>query len=175
MATAYITQERFGVQFEDRINRLINIDPTKTAFMSMVKKAEAKNQRVDWQTQTLDAANAGNAAVDGSTVTFAAADYTAPTSLFNYTQLPRRPFAASFSSDAINKPESGSGKLSMFNTEKIRKMKVLKRDMNASLLSNRDRVQPLPESTQAGELRGVERWITTNSVVASDKKYGNNT
>ena len=172
MATAYINQERFGVQFEDRINALINIDPDETPFMTMLKKSEGYNQRTDWQNHTLDTSNASNSGVDGADVTNAAADYTAPTGLFNYMQMPQRPFGASFSYDAIKKPGTGSGSMSGFNVEKLRKMKVLKLDMEASLLSNNQRVQPLPESTQAGILRGAQRWITTNLVTATDAKWG---
>ena len=174
MATAYINQERFGVEFEDRINKLLNIDPTETPFMSMVQKAEAHRNRVDWQIETLDTVDKDDAVIEGSTVTYAAGDYTAPTGLFNYTQIPRRPFAASFTMDAVNKPGMGSGDKSGFNHEKAKKTIVLKKNVEASLLSNNDRVQPLPESVQAGKLRGIQQWITTNVVSATDKTYGSN-
>lgn len=172
MATAYINQERFGVEFEDRINKLVNVDPDETVFTSMVQKSEASRNRVDWQTHVLDASNKDNAGVDGADVTNATADYTAPTSLFNYTQIPQRPFGASFSYDAINKPGMGSGNKSGFDNEKVRKSKVLKKDMEAMMLSSNDRVQPLPETTQAGKLRGVQQWITTNVIDARSPKYG---
>lgn len=175
-ATAYINQERFGVEFEDRINSLVNIDPDKTAFMSMVQKSECYRNRVDWQTHVLDTANANNSGVEGANVTFAPGDYTAPTGLFNYTQIPQRPFSASFTYDAVRKPGMGNGSLSGFNAEKARKLKALKLDMNAAMLSNNQRQQPIPESTQAGLVRGIERWITTNRIDASTQanknKYG---
>src|SRR3990167_7100124 len=69
MATAYINQERFGVQFEDRINALINIDPDETPCLSMIKKSEGYNQRVDFQSHTLASSNASNSGVDGADVT----------------------------------------------------------------------------------------------------------
>ena len=172
MATAYINQERFGVEFEDRINKLVNVDPDKTPFTSMVQKSEASRNRVDWQTHVLDASNKDNAGVDGADVTNAAANYTAPTGLFNYTQIPQRPYGASFSYDAINKPGIGSGGKSGLNAEKVRKSKVLKLDIEAMFLSNNDRVQPLPESTQAGKIRGIQRWITTNIITATTPVYG---
>ena len=171
MATAYLNQQRYGVQFEDRINKLINIDPDETPFMSMLQKGEAYNQRVDFQSHVLDAANADNAGVDGADVTNAAADYTSPTSLFNYTQMPQRPFGASFSYDAINRPGSGSGPMSGFNDEKVRKLKVLKLDIEKMLLSANERVQPLPESAQAGKIRGTLTWIQTNTVLATAAPY----
>src|SRR3990167_1350548 len=174
MATAYINQERFGVEFEDRINKLINIDPKETPLSSMVQKSEATRNRVDWQVETLDTVNKDNAAVEGADVSFAAGDYTAPTGLFNYTQIPQRPFSASFSLDAMNKPGIGSGDKSTFNHEKQRKLIALKKDMEVMILSNNDRVHPLPESTQAGKLRGCQFWITTNIITGADKRYGIN-
>jgi len=173
MATAYINQERFGVEFEDRINKLVNVDPDETPFTSMVQKTEATRNKVDWQTHVLDTANKDNAGVEGATVTNAATDYTAPTGLFNYTQIPQRPYGASFTYDAINKPGIGKGALSGLKAEKVRKLKVLKLDIEAMFLSNNDRQQPLPESTQAGKLRGIQRWITTNIVTATDVEWGN--
>jgi len=173
-ATAYINQERFGVEFEDRVNKLINVDPKDTPFMSMVQKSEAYRNRVDWQTETFAAADANNAAVEGANVTFAAGDYVAPVGVFNYTQIPQRPFAASFSLDAMRKPGIGSGDRSTFTHEKMKKLIEMKRDAEASLVSNNQRQQPLPETSQAGLLRGVQRWITTNIVNANDKGFGGN-
>jgi len=174
MATAYINQERFGVEFEDRINKLVNTDPDETVFTSMVQKTEAHRNRVDWQQHRLDTANKDNAGVEGADVTNAAGDYSAPTSLFNYTQIPQRPFGVSFTYDAINKPGIGEGGNSGQNAEKIRKAKALKLDVEAAFLSNNDRVQPLPETTQAGKIRGIQRWITTNVIDARAQKYGTN-
>lgn len=174
MATAYINQERFGVEFEDRINKLVNVDPDKTPLTSMMQKTEASRNRVDWQTHVLDSSNKDNAGVDGGDVTNATGDYTAPTSVFNYTQIPQRPFGASFSYDAINKPGMGSGGKSGFNNEKIRKAKVMKLDIEAAMFSNNDRVQPLPESAQAGKIRGIQKWLTSNVINATTAKYGTN-
>ena len=167
MATAYVNQERFGVEFEDRVNRLINTDPDETPLLSMIAKRECYNNQVDWQQETLDTPNASNSGVDGANVTNAAGDYVSPTGLLNYTQMPQRVFGASFSSNRIRKPGIGDGAMSMFNHEKARKLKVLKMDMEAAMLSNNDRQQPLPESTQAGLIRGAQRWISTNSIDAS--------
>lgn len=172
MATAYINQQRFGVEFEDRVNKLINVDPEETPFMSMVQKSEAYRNRVDWQQESFAAANADNAAVEGADVSFAAGDYSAPVGLFNYTQIPQKPFAASFSLDAMRKPGIGDGERSTFTHEKTKKLIEMKRDAEASLISNNDRVQPVPESSQAGKLRGVQQWITTNIVLASAAEFG---
>ncbi len=174
MATAYINQERFGVEFEDRINKLVNVDPDDTPFMSMVQKSEADRNRVDWQTHVLDQSDKDNAGIDGADVTNAAGDYTAPTPLFNYTQIPQRPFGASFTYDAIRKPGAGQGRMSGFTAEKVRKLKVLKLDGEAMMLSGNERQQSLPESAQAGKLRGVQQWIQSNVVVATATKYQSN-
>lgn len=174
MATAYINAQRFGVQFEDRINKLVNIDPDDTPFMSMLQKSEAQNTTVNWQNRILGTSNKDNAGVSGADVTNATADYNAPTGLLNYTQIPQRPFGASFTVDAVNKPGIGSGDLSTFNDEKVLKLKLLKLDGEASLLSNNDRQQPLPESAQAGKLRGAQKWITTNIITATDPQWGGN-
>lgn len=172
MATTYINQQRFGVEFEDRVNKLINVDPDETPFMSMVQKSEAYRNRVDWQQETFQPANANNAAVEGADLTFAAGDYTAPTGLFNYTQIPQKGFSASFSLDAMRKPGIGDGERSTFTHEKAKKLIEMKRDAEASLISTNDRVQPIPESSQAGKLRGIQQWIVTNVVNANDKAFG---
>lgn len=172
MATAYINQQRFGVEFEDRVNKLINVDPDETPFMSMVQKSEAYRNRVDWQQETFASVNKDNAAVEGADVSFAAGDYVAPTGLFNYTQIPQKPFAASFSLDAMRKPGISDGERSTFTHEKAKKLIEMKRDGEASLISNNDRVQSAPESTQAGKLRGAQQWISSNVVLAGAKEFG---
>ncbi len=174
MATAYINAQRFGVQFEDRINKLVNISPDDTPFMSMLQKSEADNVTVNWQNRRLAASNKDNAGVSGKDVTNAAANYSAPTGLLNYTQIPQKPFGASFTVDAVRKPGMGQGPLSSFNDEKVQKLKELKLDSEASLLSNNDRQQPLPESDQAGKLRGMQKWITSNIVTATDAQWAGN-
>ncbi len=173
-ATAYINAQRFGVQFEDRINKLVNIDPDDTPFMSMLQKSEAENVTVNWQNRILGTSNKDNAGVSGADVSNAAGDYNAPSGLLNYTQIPQRPFGASFTVDAVKKPGIGAGALSTFNDEKVLKLKLLKLDGEASLLSNNDRQQPLPESTQAGKLRGMQRWIATNVITATDPQWAGN-
>lgn len=176
MATAYVNQERFGVEFEDRVNRLVNTDPEETPLLSMIAKRECYNNQVDWQQESLDTPNPTNSGVQGADVTNAASDYTSPVGLLNYTQMPQRPFGSDFSSNRIKKPGIGDGAMSMFNHEKAKKLKVLKLDMEAAMLSNGDRRQPLPESTQSGLIRGMQRWIQTNSIdmstAANKTKYG---
>lgn len=173
-ATAYINQQRFGVEFEDRVNKLINVDPDETPFMSMVQKSEAYRNRTDWQQETFQAVNANNAAIEGATVSYLTGDYTAPSPLFNYTQIPQKSFASSFSLDAMRKPGIGDGDRSGFTHEKTKKLVEMKRDGEASLISNNDRTQPLPESAQAGVLRGIQKWIVTNSVNATAQEFGGN-
>jgi hypothetical protein len=171
MATTYLNSERFGVNFEDRVNKLVRIDPQETPLTNEIAKNEAKSNAHKWQAETLDEANADNAAVEGSDASFAAGDFVAPTDLLNYTQTPRRSFSASFTQDAISKPGMGSGSKSAFNHEKAKKMIVLKLDGEKMMFSNNERVAPAPESGTAGKLRGITRWITTNAVDATAKKY----
>lgn len=172
MATTYINQQRFGVEFEDRVNKLVNVDPDETPLMSMIQKSEAYRNRVDWQQETFQAANKDNAAVEGANLSYALGDYNTPTGLFNYTQIPQRGFSASFSLDAMRKPGIGDGERSTFTHEKAKKLIEMKRDAEASLLSVNERVQPLPESSQAGKLRGIQQWIQSNIVNAQDKSFG---
>ena len=164
MTVAYITAERYGVDFQDRINRLIRIDPEETPAFSMFGKVEAKADTHYFQSETLAAANKDNAAVQGADVTNASGDFVAPSNLLNYTQLLEKPFAAATSHSMTDKPGIGRGKMSTFNHEKAKKYIEMKRDGDAAILSNNDRVQPLPDTTTAGKLRGATRWITTNAL-----------
>ena len=70
---------------EDLIDVIYNVDPFKTPFFNMCKKAEAKQTYHEWDTDSLAAQNLANAAVEGDNPANIA--LTATVRLGNYTQI----------------------------------------------------------------------------------------
>ncbi len=70
---------------EDLANVINNITPEETPVYSLLAKSKASNTRHEFLTETLNAPNAGNAAVEGAD--FVDSALTTPVRLGNYTQI----------------------------------------------------------------------------------------
>lgn len=171
MATTYLNAQTQNGNMESRINDFKNISPTDTPVLSKIGTDKTDNVTHNWQTEQLNVANADNAQLDGHDSSYAATDYTARQTLLNYTQIMTRYIQVSFTQDAVNKPKLGKGKLSEYDHQKANRMIELNLDAEAMIVSNNDRVAPVPESGTAGKSRGIARWITTNVVDATDAAY----
>lgn len=171
MSTTYLNSQTQGGNIESRVNDFKNISPTDTPVLTKIGTSETKNTTHNFQTEALNTANKDNAQLDGHDSAYAATDYTARQTLFNYTQIMTRYIQVSFTQDAISKPKLGSGKLSEYDHQKANRMIELNLDAEAMIVSSNERVAPVPESGTAGKSRGIAAWITTNIVDASGNEY----
>ncbi len=151
----YLTFSAKGIR-EDLTDIIYNIAPTQTPFMSSVGKAKATQTFHEWQTDSLAAAQTNNAQLQGDDVT-SYDPATATSRIGNYTQILRKTAVISDTVDVVKK----AGRASEVAYQVAKKLKELKRDMEATLLNNQQR--SAGSSTSAPQLAGVESWIFTNT------------
>lgn len=139
---------------EDLSNIIYDISPTETPFMTMIDKVKATSTKHEWQTDSLAAASATNAVIEGDDATTDTSSAT--TRLFNYTQISDKVARVTGTQDVVNK--AGRKREMAYQMEK--RMKELKRDVESALLANN--AQVAGNDTTARETGGIESWIATN-------------
>ena len=155
VTNTFLTFAAKGIR-EDLTDIIYNIAPTLTPFMSSVGKGKATATFHEWQTDSLAAASLTNAQLQGDDIsTFDPA--TATSRLGNYTQILRKTAVISDTQDVVKK----AGRASEVAYQVAKKLKELKRDMEATLLNNQQR--SAGSSTSAPQLAGIESWIVTNT------------
>ncbi len=153
MAT-YSTFDAVG-QREDLIDVIYNISPTETPFMSSIGKTKATAVYHEWQTDSLAAATANNAAVEGADAS--AATLAPTTRQGNYTQIIQKTIQVSGTLDAVNK----AGRKSEKAYQLAKASAELKRDLETILLSNQGKTAG--DSSNARKMGSVLSWIKTNT------------
>jgi hypothetical protein len=141
---------------EDLINAIYNVDPFKTPFFNMCKKAEAQQTYHEWNTDALDAQDLNNAAVEGDNPTNKV--LTPTVRLGNYTQISTKTIQISGTSQAVV-AAGGSNKMGY---QLLKKSKELKRDMEGILTQNL--AKAAGSSSTARKLAGIPSWLGTNTV-----------
>lgn len=155
VANTYQTYTAKGIR-EDLTDVIYNISPTQTPFMTSVGKTKAKQTFHEWQTDSLAAASTTNAQIQGDDISSFDAS-TATTRLGNYTQISRKTVIVSDTLDVVNK----AGRKSELAYQVAKKLKELKRDMEAILCNNQPR--GVGTSTSAPQLAGLGAWVKTNT------------
>jgi hypothetical protein len=138
---------------ETVLDKITNISPVDTPFMTMIDKTSAEGTYHEWQTDSLAAA-AGNAQLQGDDVTFAAASPT--TRVGNRTQISRKEVIVSATQDRVKK--YGRNREIVYQMSKRRDELI--RDEEFVLCSNQAPVTG--NSATAPQLRPLCGWITTN-------------
>jgi hypothetical protein len=141
---------------EDLINAIYNVDPFKTPFFNMCKKTEANQTYHEWNTDSLDAQDLANAAVEGDNPTNKV--ITPTVRLGNYTQISTKTIQISGTSQAVV-AAGGSNKMGY---QLLKKSKELKRDMEGILTQNL--AKSAGSSSTARKLAGMPSWLGTNVV-----------
>ena len=155
VTNTFLTFSAKGIR-EDLTDIIYNISPTQTPFMSSAGKTKAQQTFHEWQTDSLASAQTNNAQIQGDDIsTFDPA--TATTRLGNYTQILRKTVVISDTLDVVKK----AGRASEVAYQVAKKLKELKRDMEATLCNNQQR--SAGSSTSAPQLAGLESWIYTNT------------
>jgi hypothetical protein len=114
---------------EDLIDKITNTSPEETPVISSFGRDTAENTYHEWQRDTLRAANADNAALDGDDATATAK--TPPGRVANYCQIFQDTIAVSGRAEVVKK----AGMKSAMAYHKAKAYKELQRDMEAALLS----------------------------------------
>lgn len=112
---------------------------------------------MEWQTDSLAAA-AKNAVAEGKDPDAPSLSATSRTG--NYTQISRKVWRTTDTMEAVD----GAGRGSEFSYQMAKKMKELARDMEYTLVNGTGNSGA---SNSARELKGVDAWITTNSLDAT--------
>jgi Family of unknown function (DUF5309) len=139
---------------EDLIDAVYNVDPYKTPFFNMCKKAEAKQTFHEWDVDALAAQNLNNAAVEGDNPTNIALTPTAR--LGNYTQISTKTIQISGTSQSV----IAAGGTNKMGYQLLKKSKELKRDIEGILTNNAARAPG--SSTVARISAGLPTFIVTN-------------
>lgn len=144
---------------EDLINAIYNVDPYKTPFFNMCKKASAEQTYHEWNTDSLAAQDTSNARVEGDDPSNIVV---APTvRLGNYTQISDKTIQISGTSQAVV-AAGGSNKMGY---QLLKKSKEIKRDIEGILTKNQ--AKAAGSSSTARNLAGLPAWLGANTVFGS--------
>ena len=140
---------------EDLTDVIHDISPTDTIMMSNIGRGTATQKNHEWQTDVLAAADGTNAVIEGDDVT---ADAAVPTvRLGNYTQLMDKVIAVASSNEVGSK----AGRASELAYQRQKRIKELKRDMEARITGNY--ASNAGAAGTARQCAGFEAWIQTNA------------
>ena len=142
-------------QREDLIDVIYDISPTETPIMSTLARTKATAVFHEWQTDSLAAATAANAAVEGADGVSATISPT--TRLGNYTQIVQKVVQTSGTLEAVNK----AGRRSERAYQLAKASSELKRDMETIITANQGR--DAGSSTSARKLGAILSWLKTNT------------
>lgn len=140
-----------GTLREDLMDIIYDISPMDTVFMSKAGRGTARSTTHEWLTDTLTAASATNAAVEGDA--FSATARTLPTRLKNYTQIAKKEFEVTGTAQKVD--NAGMRELLAYHT--ARAGKEIKRDMEAGFLGNNPASAGTSVSPRVSA--GVPNWI----------------
>lgn len=156
VANTFTSYDAKGIR-EDLMNIIYDISPEQTPLISNIGQETVSNTLFEWQTDSLAAADATNAQIDGDDV----ASFTAVTATVrvnNRTQISRKDFLIA---DNLQFQDL-AGRNSEIAYQTVKAGKELRRDMEAVLSAN---VIPTAGSTSAArKTGGLSAWLSTNSV-----------
>ena len=153
VANTFQSYQSIGTR-EDLANTIYNISPSDVPFMSMIGRSKAKNTLVEWQSDSLSAASATNAQIEGDDYAYTAVSPTVR--LGNYTQILRKTVIVSGSQQAGN--HAGRDSETAYQFAKM--SKEIKRDLETSLTGKKERT--VGSASAARYMGGLESWIVTN-------------
>lgn len=139
---------------EDLSDVIYDLSPVEVPFLSNVGKKKAKQTQFEWQTDALAAASTTNAVIEGDDTVAGAV--TPTKRLSNYTQIMKKAFTISGTLEATDR----AGRAEEAAYQKVKRMKELKRDMEATLTSSQ--VAVAGGNTTARKTAAFDSWLITN-------------
>jgi hypothetical protein len=155
LATTFSTYDAKGIR-EDLSDLISDISPTETPFQSNIGSESTGNTFFEWQTDSLAAAVATNAQIEGDDLGNTYTALTATTRLGNRAQILRKDFLISRTEQVVRK----AGRSDERGYQAAKAAKELKRDWESSLLANNASVAG--DDTTAAETGGLVAFIKTN-------------
>ncbi len=140
---------------EDLVNAIYNIDPDDTPFISAIPRVKATATLHEWQTDSLAAADAGNAQLEGDEVSRAAS--TPTTRLSNVCQISRKDATVTGTQEVVNK----AGRGSEMSYQMAKRSKELRRDMEKIVTGNQ--AKNTGNATTARTAATLEAWLASNT------------
>ena len=140
---------------EDLSDIIYDITPTDTPFVSAIKRKGADATYVEWQTDSLVAANADNKSIQGDDT--ANESRPATTRVGNHTQIFKKVVGTSTTARAIKQ----AGRKDEHAYQLAKAGKEIKRDMEARFTGNYASVAAT--ASVAGESAGALAWLETNT------------
>jgi len=140
---------------EDLIDAITNTSPEKTPVVASFGRDTASNTYHEWQRDSLRAANADNAAIDGDDATASALSATGRVA--NYAQIFQQTVATSRRANRVKK----AGRKTEQAYQKAKAYKELQRDVEKMILSNNAAVAG--NSSTASKSGGAGVMIYTNA------------
>lgn len=151
----FLTPNAKGIR-EDLQDAIYNVSPEETPFLSAIKRMSGKATLHEWQVDSLAAATAGNAQLEGDAATINTA--TATQRYGNYMQIARKVPRVSGTMRAV--ATAGRSDELMYQTMEKR-MPELKLDVEKTLLGTQKGVAR--QSATAGVCGGAARWLFNNT------------
>lgn len=140
-----------GALREDLGNIIYDISPMDAWFMSHAARGTAKSTTHEWLTDSLTAASATNAAIEGDA--FSATARTLPSRLKNYTQISKKEYEVTGTAQKVD----NAGMRELLAYHRARSGKELKRDIEAACLGNNPASAGTSVSPRVSG--GVPNWI----------------
>lgn len=140
-----------GALREDLEDIIYDISPMDTWFLSHAGRGTCKSTTHEWLTDSLTAAVATNAEIEGDA--FSATARTLPSRLKNYTQISRKQYEVTGTAQKID----NAGMAELLAYHRARAGKELKRDLEAAMLGNSP--ASAGSSVSPRVAGGVPNWI----------------
>jgi hypothetical protein len=140
---------------EDLSDVIYDISPTTTPFISGIARTTATATNHEWQTDSIGTAVSTNAVIEGNDATTTAA--IASVRLGNQTQISDKVPRVTRTQRQVQ----SAGRGDELDYQIMKMSKLLKNDMEATLLANKAKV--VGSESVARQLAGIESWIATNT------------
>lgn len=158
LANTFATNDAVGIR-EDLYDKIYNVDPDETPFLSAMPKVKATNVFNEWQTDQLDPPSANNAHPEGDDTI---AGPVVPTvRLGNRTQIFKKSVTIPGTLEATTR--AGRGREIAY--QKLLKAKAMKTDMEAAVFANQPQV--VGDDQTPRRLAGVPTWLSTNTSIGA--------
>lgn len=153
-ANTFATNDAVGIR-EDLYDKIYNVDPDETPFLSAMPKVKASAVFHEWQTDQLDPPSANNAHPEGDDTVAGAIVPTVR--LGNRTQIFKKSVVIPGTLEATTR--AGRGREIAY--QKILKAKAMKTDMEMAIFANQPQV--VGDDQTPRRLAGVPTWLSTNT------------
>lgn len=155
IANTWETYDAVGNR-EELAERIYNITPDETPFLSMIRHVPIKTTHPEWQTDTLATPDASNNQPEGNDWSYSA--QSATTRVGNYAQISEKTIIVSRTQDKTDK----AGRKSDLAYHVAKKGRELKTDMEVILLSNQASSAGTGNGATNRTSGGLRAWIASN-------------